>query len=54
MSLTLEPMTQRTFDKVYEKSIHEYAHEHIKAVFGKQKELLKGHVQILKNYCPTD
>lgn len=31
MSLTLEPMTQRTFDKVYEKSIHEYAHEHIKS-----------------------
>lgn len=31
MSLKLEPMTQKTFDEIYENSIHEYAHEHIKS-----------------------
>lgn len=31
MSVTLEPMTQKTFDEIYENSIQEYAHEHIKS-----------------------
>src|SRR5699024_11775074 len=31
MSLKLEPMTQKTVDEIYENSIHEYAHEHIKS-----------------------